>query len=286
MKRRHALWMLGGLASCRKKENEPIWRGVMFGIPVSIRFRGIDDDEAQKLGQEGLEKARKVERATSLWDENSSISQLNRDGRISEATLLKEIILLAKQLYEETGGVFDPSIHSYYEWLKKEYGKGRTPSPEEAARKRELVDFSKVEVSQLTTAFQTEGMSISLNAIAQGYATDLVVGYLEGEASSALVNFGEYRVVGKKAWDVEVEGKTISVSNALAVSSGNGERLSATSAANHLIDPRTGESPAPKKVVAVEAPEAWLADGLATVVAIGGKVPGKYRDVMVHQFVV
>ena len=58
----------------------------MFGIPVSIRFRGIDDDEAQKLGQEGLEKARKVERATSLWDENSSISQLNRDGGIFQAT--------------------------------------------------------------------------------------------------------------------------------------------------------------------------------------------------------
>jgi thiamine biosynthesis lipoprotein len=284
MKRRHALWMLGGLASCRKKENEPIWRGVMFGIPVSIRFRGIDDDEVQKLGQEGLEKARKVERATSLWDENSSISQLNRDGEIFQATLLKEIILLAKQLYEETGGVFDPSIYSYYEWLKKEYAKGRTPSPEEAARKRVLVDFSKVEVSQLTTAFQIEGMSISLNAIAQGYATDLVARYLEGKVNSALVNFGEYRVVGEKAWDVEVVGKTISVSNALAVSSGSGERLSATSVANHLIDPRTGESPPPKKVVAVEAPEAWLADGLATVVAIGGEVPDSFKGVKVYQF--
>jgi thiamine biosynthesis lipoprotein len=127
-------------------------------------------------------------------------------------------------------------------------------------------------------------MSISLNAIAQGYATDLVARYLEGKVNSALVNFGEYRVVGEKAWDVEVVGKTISVSNALAVSSGSGERLSATSVANHLIDPRTGESPPPKKVVAVEAPEAWLADGLATVVAIGGEVPDSFKGVKVYQF--
>ena len=87
--------------------------------------------------------------------------------------MLKEIILLAKQLYEETDGLFDPSIRSYYEWLKKEYAEGRTPSREEAARKRVLVDFSKVEVSQLTTAFQIEGMSISLNAIAQGFGGEI-----------------------------------------------------------------------------------------------------------------
>ncbi|MEJ6645943.1 MAG: FAD:protein FMN transferase, partial [Akkermansiaceae bacterium] len=74
------------------------------------------------------------------------------------------------------------------------------------------------------------------------------------------------------------------VSNALAVSSGSGERLSATSVANHLIDPRTGESPPPKKVVAVEAPEAWLADGLATLVAIGGEVPDSFKGVKVYQF--
>ena len=33
-----------------------------------------------------------------------------------------------------------------------------------------------------------------------------------------------------------------------------------------------------------QAPEAWLADGLATVVAIGGEVPDSFKGVKVYQF--
>lgn len=284
MKRRQALWMLGGLASCGgKEEREVMWRGICFGIPVSIRFRGVGEKEAMAMGDEGFRLAQEVERAASLWDEGSELRRLNREGRLLEpSATMVELLGKASALYEATGGDFDPSIHLYLEWVKGEYGAGREPDEEEAVRRRALVDFSRVKLTEGVEL--PEGMALSFNGIAQGVATDRVAEFLEGKVASALVNFGEYRVVGEQPWEVEVEGEAIVLKQALAVSSGSGERLSATSAANHLIDPKTGESPPPKRVVAVEAREAWLADGLATVVAMGGEVPDSFEGAKVYRF--
>jgi len=179
----------------------------------------------------------------------------------------------SRELFEASGGAFDPSIHSFLEWAKSEYEEGRVPSENGVLENLKRVDFGQVDFSKEKVSMPPE-FALSFNAIAQGYLTDLFVENFS--ASSALVNFGEYRVIGSSAWPVEVKGETHQLQRALAVSSGSGERLSATSAANHLIDPKTGQSPPPKEVIAVEADEAWLADGLSTIVAIGEEIPAKY----------
>ncbi|MDB4562194.1 FAD:protein FMN transferase [Akkermansiaceae bacterium] len=284
MKRRHALWLLGGLVSCGEKVPFSEWRGICFGIPISIKFSGVDHDDAQKLGDEALKIAQSYEAVFSLWDENSELRRLNRDGSLSNPSeALQDILYRASLLYDLTDGFFDPTIHAYLEWVKGEYAEGRIPDSKEADKKRALVNFSRVQFSPKEILLE-KGMAMSLNAIAQGYVTDHVARFLEGEDVSALVNFGEYRVVGDKPWTVSVEGNDISLKNSLAVSSGSGERLSATSAANHLIDPKTGKSPPPQEVAAVEALEAWLADGLATVIAIKGFDFLKLEDVTVRVF--
>ena len=272
MKRRHFLGLasLAGLPSCREVDKVLHWKGIAMGIEVSVQYHGGPDL------QPALRAVSQAEESLTLWSAESALSQLNQKGVLKNPPpALLACLQKSRDLFEASGGLFDPSIHSFLTWAKSEYEVGRTPSEEEAAQWLDLVDFSRVEFSDEEVTLP-QGMSLSLNAIAQGYLTDLFVENFS--ASSALINFGEYRVIGQSPWPVEVKAKTHLLSRALAVSSGSGQRLSATSAANHLIDPKTGKSPPPKKVVAVEADEAWLADGLSTIVAIGGAIPNAYKS--------
>ena len=276
MKRRRFFELMTGslaMPSCRSAPALSQWKGIAMGIAVSVQYRGdVDLDEA-------LQVVANAEEVLSLWSADSALSQLNRDGFLKNPP--KHLLVClekARELFEESEGDFDPSIHSFLEWAKAEHQAGREPQEREMVERLKRVDFNQVEFSEAKVRM-APGVALSFNAIAQGYLTDLFAENFS--ASSALVHFGEYRVIGSPAWPVEVKGKTHQLSRALAVSSGSGQRLSATSAANHLIDPKTGKSPAPKKVFAVEADEAWLADGLSTIVAVGGEIPAKYASVKV-----
>jgi thiamine biosynthesis lipoprotein len=270
MNRRRFLGLtsLVGLPSCRQVSGVTHWKGIAMGIEVSVQYRGDADLKP------ALSAVTRAESALSLWSAESALSQLNATGTLKNPPpALLACLEKSRELFEATGGLFDPSIHTFLSWARSEYEKKRTPSGEEIARQLKLIDFSRVDFSPAKVTLPP-GMSLTLNAIAQGYLTDLFADHFS--ASSALINFGEYRVLGDRSWPIEVKGKTHNLTRALAVSSGSGSRLSATSAANHLIDPKTGKSPPPEKVIAVEADEAWLADGLSTVVAIGGKIPARF----------
>lgn len=241
-----------------------------MGIAVTVSYRGEADLEP------ALRAVRKAEAALTFWDRNSPLSQLNRTGFLKNPPRpLVDCLEKARELFVATDGHFDPTIHSYLEWLTSEYRAGRVPDEHLAERKRRLVDFSRVEISTTEISLPPE-FTLSLNGLAQGYLTDIFAEAFQ--AKSALVNFGEFRVLGSDPWPVEVAGSTLALTRSLAVSSGSGQRLAATASANHLIDPATGKSPPPQEIFAIEADEAWLADGLATTVAVGGTIPIPYRN--------
>lgn len=276
MKRRMFLGLAGGaLCSCKEKTGEQFWNGIVFGIPVGIRFRNVTAECAESLGEKSRKLAQEYEASFSLWDENSELSRLNREGVLSAPSeALLDCLKIAQDFHARCGGVFDPSVHSYLEWAKGEFAAGRHLKESQIEKRRRLVDFSKVEISEGEIRL-AEGMTLSLNAIAQGYVTDRICEFLEGRVLSALVNFGEYRVVGPKPFEVEIDGAemALNLKRALAVSSGGGQRLSATVSANHLIRPKDGSSPDPNEVIVVEADTAVAADAIATIVALGGQVP-------------
>jgi len=285
MKRRLFLGLAGGaLCSCGEKSSGHSWKGIVFGIPVGIRFLNVTERIAEDLGQQSLQLAQKYEACFSLWDENSELSLLNREGALpSPSEGLLDCLKIAKDFHTKSNGLFDPTIHSYLEWSKGEYAAGRIPDALEAERRRKLVNFSRVEISEDLIKLEP-GMSLSLNALVQGYVTDRVCEFLEEHVLAALVNFGEYRVVGSHPFDVEVEGQTMLIRHALAVSSGGGQRLSATASANHLINPRDGVSPDPRRVIAIETRKAVNADAIATIVALGGEVPEGCGTVRTWEF--
>ena len=100
-----------------------------------------------------------------------------------------------------------------------------------------------------------------------------------GGARHCLVNLGEFYALGGqpsgKDWVVGLrglKGEEVSLRDrALAVSSGSGLYFGTGSGKNHIIDPRTGDCVEARKVVAVTAREAWLADALSTACSVLGE---------------
>ena len=102
-------------------------------------------------------------------------------------------------------------------------------------------------------------MGLTLNGIAQGYATDRVVALLRAEGiERSLVDMGESRAVGARdegvPWRIGIAdpdapervSETLElVDNAVATSGAYGFRFDPEGRFNHLLDPKSGGSARP-----------------------------------------
>ncbi|NNC89548.1 MAG: FAD:protein FMN transferase [Akkermansiaceae bacterium] len=283
--------MTGGalaLAGCGAGRRRSEWRGILFGTEVAITAvtaGGAEIDwapcEAEML---------RLEKIFSLTDPDSPLARLNRDGRLDgPPEELREVTLRALELAERSGGVFDPTIQPYWAWLRERLATGGTPDEGERARLLALVDYRGLRVGDDGLRFERAGMGLTLNAMAQGFVTDRVTAMLEARGiAGCLVHIGEFAARGRdvdgKRWRVAVRAggaggrvmETVTLADeALAVSSGAGFRMSATGKWTHLLSPATGESPAARRTVAVTAPEAVVADGLATACSLMSAAAGR-----------
>ena len=131
-------------------------------------------------------------------------------------------------------------------------------------------------------ALTRRGAGITLNGVAQGYATDRVVDTLrKAGLSTTLVNMGEIRAIGSRPggapWrvglaDPDAPGvftETIDlIDRAVATTAGAGFRFDPAGRFTHLFDPATGRSPALYRTVSVIAPTATEADALSTAFSL------------------
>jgi thiamine biosynthesis lipoprotein len=161
---------------------------------------------------------------------------------------LVDIVLLAKQLHQHTGGAFDITL-----------GTGQVT----------------VNRTDGTLTKSSDTTRIDLSAIAKGYAIDQLAEQLEAAgANDYLIEFGgELRAGAGGTWTVGIEQpdgpgalrRTIELRGQSIATSGT-YRLG-----EHIIDPRTGQ-PSSAEVVSVSviASTAAEADALATALAVTG----------------
>jgi FAD:protein FMN transferase len=263
------------------------WHGSALGAQVSIEIYHPDRAEALRLVDRCVLDVRRLEQQFSLYRVDSDICTLNRTGILVSpeagmVTLLKASLHLA----DLTDGAFDPTVQPLWQ-LYADHFSSETPDPEGPSPQKLAETLTKVGrrgllVSADRVALVNRGAAITLNGIAQGYATDRVVERLRRAGlSTTLVNMGEIRAIGTRPegtpWrvglaDPDTPGaltETIDlVDRAIATSAGAGFRFDRLGRFTHLFDPTTGRSPSLYSTVSVIAPTATEADGLSTAFSL------------------
>ena len=263
------------------------WRGSALGAQVSIEIYHPDRAEAERLVERCVLDVRRLEQQFSLYRADSAICALNRTGILVSpgadmAALLKASLLFA----DLTGGAFDPTVQPLWQLHADHFASERPdpegPSPQKLAETLAKVGHGGLLASADRVALTRRGAAVTLNGIAQGYATDRVVDRLrQAGLSTTLVDIGEIRAIGARPegapWRVGLADpdrpgaltETIDlVDRAVATSAGAGFRFDSKGRFTHLFDPSTGRSPSLYSTVSVIAPTATEADALSTAFSL------------------
>ncbi|OPF90647.1 FAD:protein FMN transferase [Rhodopseudomonas palustris] len=274
--------MLGRVVPSRA--SEPVrWRGSALGAQVSIEIHHPDCVAAERLVERSVRAVHRLEQMFSLYRPDSAICALNRSGVLIAPD--RDVVALLQTTLDfaaQTGGAFDPTVQPLWELYRRHFERtGADPSgPAKAdvAGALAKVGYDGVLVSADRIALKRPGAAITLNGIAQGFATDRVVDLLrKGGMTSTLVDIGEIRAIGARPdgvpWRVGLAdpettsanlGTVDLVDRAVATSSGAGFRFDPAGQFTHLFDPSTGRSPSLYRSVSVVAPTATEADALST----------------------
>lgn len=260
------------------------WRGVAFGAPASLMLAGADPSRGEAVAERMMEEIRRLEGVFSLFRTDSALSRLNRDGVLDlPAPELLEVLTLCDGLARATDGAFDPTVQPVWTLYRRCLDEDRSPRPDEIARARELIGWRQVEVSRDRILFARPGMAITLNGIAQGYATDRIAALLRAEGfTDILVHMGETRAQGRrpdgsvwKAGIAEPDGRlvrSLALSDrALATSAPLGTMIDPAGKLGHIFDPATGSPAGRHALISVSAPDAAIADGLSTAFCLMGR---------------
>src|SRR6266480_2177441 len=180
------------------------WHGSALGAQVSIEIYHPDRAEAERLVESCLLDVRRLEQQFSLYRADSAICTLNRTGILVSPDPDMVALLQASLFFADlTDGAFDPTVQPlwrlYADHFSSEHPDPNGPSREKLAEVLSSVGRSRMHVRADRVALANCGAAITLNGIAQGFATDRVVQTLRGAGlSTTLVDMGEIRVIGAR----------------------------------------------------------------------------------------
>ncbi len=269
--------------SCAEKQkqvNNTIVKGDVFGTYFRVTYNS--EVEFEKAF-DSLFNA--VNKSMSTYIPNSDISRLNRNEDSLIDTHFIRVFEASKIIYEATNGAFDPTI-------------GAVVNAWDFGPEGSIVNLDSLKIDSLMLSvglnkikrFQNkiekpEGTFVDFNAIAKGYAVDLLSEYLE---SQGVLNYlvdigGELRAKGENMerqslWKVGVEdpnfdgsqsiNRVLELKDQAMATSGTYRKFKIDDNGNryaHIIDTKTGY---PSKTnllsISVIAGSCMMADAYAT----------------------
>ena len=256
-----------------------------LGTDVSVTVIHADAPGADRAVRAAFQELQHVEELLSIYRPDSQVGRLNRDGAIDDAhPHLQSVLQASLDMSRRSVGAFDVTVQPLWEVYAAASRDRHRPTDDEVNGARERVDWRRLHVSGARVRLAQAGMAITLNGIAQGYATDRVRAVLEAHGiRQALVDVGELGSIGKKAdgasWKVGIQhprradayvavarldGRCLATSGDYSTAFDEGRH------SHHIFDPATGRSPAAFSSVSVVAATAMEADALSTAVFVLG----------------
>jgi thiamine biosynthesis lipoprotein len=259
---------------------------VGFGTALSLKVGHADADHAGEALEAAVRLIRHVEAQMSLFDADSAVCRLNRDGVLRDPHPdLVQVFRLAQGVSKRSGGAFDVTVQPLWDAFAAAQRQGTLPAAEAVAQARAVVGWQGLRVSPREIRLARPGMAVTLNGIAQGFAADLVRSGLEARGiRHALINTGEWTALGRpeaqRDWQLGIadprEAQALVARLAMdgrsvATSADSETFFSADHRHHHVFDPRTGYSPTELASVTVVAPSCAVADALTKVMFVAGR---------------
>ncbi|MEZ6187154.1 MAG: FAD:protein FMN transferase [Planctomycetota bacterium] len=265
--------------------------GVM-GTDLQLTVLGEDRASLEETLDLAEAELRRVEDVFTSW-RDSELTRLNAaagQGPFAVSREQCELIARALKVSELTDGAFDITFASVGKLWDFKADPPTIPSPEAVAAALEHVGWQKVQVDlEHGTVSLPAGTRIGLGGMAKGYGVDRAMAVLlKRGIRHGLVNAGgDLKALGRKRgkpWEIAIKHPrdrervlaVIPVSNACVVTSGDYERFVEYEGKryHHILDPRTGYPSTGCMSATVVAPEAALADALATALCVLGPERG------------
>lgn len=266
-------------------------------ITITVKSQSPKEDIDAAIGE-----VKRIDALMSATNPQSDIYRINSAKSGEAVKVSKEtcnLIKLALEISENTGGAFDISVNSLSELWNINSPEPVVPSEEDINALLECTDYKLIDVDlkKSTVTLNKEGMSISLGAIAKGYAADRVAGILKDRGvTEALIDLGGnvYVLGSEKTVGIQTPFKvrgeyftTCKVIDKSVVTSGAYERYFEKDGKvyHHILNPQTGY-PAESGIasVTVIGENSALADGLSTAIYVMGAekakdIASKYTDI-------
>lgn len=257
--------------------------GIAFGTTVTLTALHADAERLEAGLDAAWAEIVEVQKAANLFDPGSALSRLNRDGYIENAPFaLIELLTAAQGVSALTNGAFDITVQPLWTLYETAHRAGRLPQEAELASVRDLIGYRNVHIQGTNVRLMTSGMALTLNGIAQGYATQRCLDALAAHGiADAFLNTGEVGVAGTRdgvqPWTAAIAhprraGEYIALARPLAgVLATSGDYATSFTddfAANHIFDPQSLHSPRRMASASVIAKSGAHADALATAMMV------------------
>jgi FAD:protein FMN transferase len=278
-----------------KHSNNGVRRSLaLMGTVVTVHVVGHDGHPRQaSQSEDAVERAfgwfARVEECCTRFDASSEMMQLTTQigVPVRVSTLLYEAVQFALAVAEESAGAFDPTVGYAMETrgFNREHRSGQ--KIETAIDVGASVSYRDVRLDpDNMTITLLRPLILDLGAVAKGLAVDLAARELQPFANFAIDAGGDLYLGGHnpegEPWSIGIRHPrrenelidSLRVSNCAVCTSGDYERRSPTDSGHHILDPRRGSSANRVASVTVVAPNAMLADALATAAFVLGPAEG------------
>ena len=259
------------------------WNGTALGSQAEITIYHPSEKEAHKILTKSVEELTGLENLFSLYKDSSQLSLLNKKGYLENPhPEMVNIFNLSKKYSEMTNGAFDVTVQPLWNIYNKSFTDlGKPPSNTQISNALKLVDWKSIKVEKTKISYEIEGMSSTLNGIAQGYITDKIAeSLINSGISNTLVQLGEYRGIGDhpegRPWRLLISnpehtnsiGEVEFTDAAVATSAGLGTPFDLSGKYHHIFNPESGYNDNEYLQVSVISKTAAEADALATAFLI------------------
>ena len=162
--------------SCSQQPQKIVLQGLAQGSYYAITYF----DEQGRNFQHDIDSIfHAVDLSVNLWVDSSVICKVNRNEEVALDPIFIDNFNIAQEAAQLSDGYFDPTISPIVAAWGFSNKTGDSITPQLIDSLKQLVNYRNIRIENGKVVKAHPDMKLDFNAIAQGYTSDLIAGFLE-----------------------------------------------------------------------------------------------------------